>query len=210
MCSRRLTNPSMGSLPGSSIQRETRSSYGSRLPVHENAPTLPATVCCLARTFGSVHVPSTARGEVAGHSHRPSATLMTATTRRAVRTVKRRKENSTPCSAPGSVARSVGVSSHPAGALFAVLKPSEEERQAIEEYIDDSVEPLRGVMDRWEEALNRKGRVPYIEYPNVCARCGRCGPSSSGFRTRVGAVHSDQYARPGDLSAVLRRHPAAH
>jgi hypothetical protein len=57
-----------------------------------------------------------------------------------------------------------------------VLTPSEEERQAIEEYIDDSVEPLRGVMERWEEALNRKGRVPYIEYPNVCARCGALWP----------------------------------
>jgi len=54
--------------------------------------------------------------------------------------------------------------------------PSEEERRAIEEYIDDSVEPLRGVMERWEEALNRKGRVPYIEYPNVCARCGALWP----------------------------------
>jgi hypothetical protein len=62
------------------------------------------------------------------------------------------------------------------GCIVAVLKPSEEERQAIEEYIDDSVEPLRGVMERWEGALNRKGRVPYIEYPNVCARCGALWP----------------------------------
>jgi hypothetical protein len=30
-----LTNPSMGSLPGSLIQRETRSSYGSRLKANE-------------------------------------------------------------------------------------------------------------------------------------------------------------------------------
>lgn len=37
MCSRRLTNPSMGSLPGSLIQRETRSSYGSRLKASEEA-----------------------------------------------------------------------------------------------------------------------------------------------------------------------------
>lgn len=44
------------------------------------------------------------------------------------------------------------------------------EREAVAEYIDDSVEPLRGVMERWGEALDRKGRVPYIGYPNVCAR----------------------------------------
>src|SRR5204862_6492970 len=37
MCSRRLTNPSTGSLPGSLIQRETRSSYGSRLKANEQA-----------------------------------------------------------------------------------------------------------------------------------------------------------------------------
>src|ERR1700688_2481690 len=49
MCSRRLTNPSMGSLPGSLIQRETRSSYGSRLKANEQAPLLTATNCGLTR-----------------------------------------------------------------------------------------------------------------------------------------------------------------
>jgi hypothetical protein len=62
------------------------------------------------------------------------------------------------------------------GCLHQVLTLNEEERKAIEEYIDDSVEPLRGVLNRWEEALNQKGRVPYIEYPNVCARCGALWP----------------------------------
>ena len=59
---------------------------------------------------------------------------------------------------------------------YDVLTLTEEERKAVEEYIDDSVEPLRGVMQRWEDALNRKGRVPFIEYPNVCARCGVLWP----------------------------------
>lgn len=59
---------------------------------------------------------------------------------------------------------------------YDVLTLTEEERTSLEEYIDDSVEPLRGVMERWEEALNRKGRVPYIVYPNVCARCGALWP----------------------------------
>ena len=62
------------------------------------------------------------------------------------------------------------------GCIGQVLALNEEELKSLEEYIDDSVEPLRGVMERWEEALNRKGRVPYIEYPNVCARCGALGP----------------------------------
>ena len=57
-----------------------------------------------------------------------------------------------------------------------MLPLTEEERRSLEEYIDDSVEPLRRVMARWEDALNRKGRVPYIEYPKVCARCGALGP----------------------------------
>ena len=37
MCSRRLTIPSMGSLPGSLIQRETKLSYGSLLKANEQA-----------------------------------------------------------------------------------------------------------------------------------------------------------------------------
>jgi hypothetical protein len=37
---------------------------------------------------------------------------------------------------------------------------TEEERKSVAEYIDDSVEPLRGIMKRWENALNLKGRVP--------------------------------------------------
>src|SRR6266704_2004700 len=37
MCSRRLMTPSMGSLAGSLIQKETRSSYGSRLKANEQA-----------------------------------------------------------------------------------------------------------------------------------------------------------------------------
>ena len=62
------------------------------------------------------------------------------------------------------------------GCIGDVLALTEEESRAFAEYIDDSVEPLRGIMSRWEEALNRKGRVPYIEYPNVCAKCGALWP----------------------------------
>jgi ankyrin repeat protein len=40
-----------------------------------------------------------------------------------------------------------------------VLSMTPEERKAGDEYIDDSVEPLRGIMARWEAALEAKGRV---------------------------------------------------
>ena len=46
------------------------------------------------------------------------------------------------------------------GCMHQVLTLNEEERKAVEEYIDDSVEPLRGIMKRWQDALTRKGRVP--------------------------------------------------
>ena len=50
-----------------------------------------------------------------------------------------------------------------------MLTLDEQECKAVEEYLDDSVEPLAGIMKRWEDALDRQGRVPYIVYPNVCA-----------------------------------------
>jgi len=28
----------------------------------------------------------------------------------------------------------------------------------------------------WERALEKKGRIPFIVYPNLCARCGRLWP----------------------------------
>jgi ankyrin repeat protein len=42
-----------------------------------------------------------------------------------------------------------------------VLKLSEEECRVLDEYIDDSVPPLSDIMQRWREALDRKGRVPF-------------------------------------------------
>jgi hypothetical protein len=38
---------------------------------------------------------------------------------------------------------------------------SEQEQQAVDEYIDDDVEPLKGINERWITALNNKGRVPF-------------------------------------------------
>ncbi len=45
--------------------------------------------------------------------------------------------------------------------IFEVLGLSEAERVAVEEFIDDSVEPLRGICDRWSQAVREKGRLPY-------------------------------------------------
>ncbi len=45
------------------------------------------------------------------------------------------------------------------GCISKVLSLSLEEQQALDEYIDDEEEPLRGVIERWVKALNQKGRV---------------------------------------------------
>jgi ankyrin repeat protein len=42
-----------------------------------------------------------------------------------------------------------------------VLQLSPEESQAVDEYVDDSKEPLRSVMDRWKSALEEKGRIRF-------------------------------------------------
>jgi hypothetical protein len=45
--------------------------------------------------------------------------------------------------------------------IFEVLSLTDDERAIVEEYEDDSVEPLRGICDRWRAAVEAKGRVPY-------------------------------------------------
>jgi hypothetical protein len=47
------------------------------------------------------------------------------------------------------------------GCISSVLGLSAEEQAAVDEYLDDGVEPLRGINERWVRALNRKGRVPF-------------------------------------------------
>src|SRR5262249_27477601 len=41
----------------------------------------------------------------------------------------------------------------------------------------DSANHLRGLTSKqrmqWERTLNDKGRVPFIMYPNMCAKCGK-------------------------------------
>jgi hypothetical protein len=47
------------------------------------------------------------------------------------------------------------------GCIISVLRLNNDERQAYEEYEDDSVEPLLGINERWVSALEAKGRVPF-------------------------------------------------
>ena len=44
--------------------------------------------------------------------------------------------------------------------ISSVLELSAEEQQALDDYIDDSIDPLKSVNERWGKALERKGRVP--------------------------------------------------
>lgn len=45
--------------------------------------------------------------------------------------------------------------------IFEVLALTDEQRELVEEYEDDSVPPLRSICDRWSAAVQAKGRVPY-------------------------------------------------
>jgi hypothetical protein len=45
--------------------------------------------------------------------------------------------------------------------IFDVLSLTDEERAIVDDYEDDSVQPLRGICDRWSAAVEAKGRVPY-------------------------------------------------
>ena len=47
------------------------------------------------------------------------------------------------------------------GCISDVLGLSPDERRAVEEYQDDSVEPLLSIVERWKETLQAKGRIPW-------------------------------------------------
>ncbi len=61
-----------------------------------------------------------------------------------------------------------------------VLKLSEEECRALDEYVDDSVPPLSDIMRLWREALDRKGRIPFEAFPD--------DPIRAAYRGDVAAV----------------------
>ena len=51
------------------------------------------------------------------------------------------------------------------GCMPKVLGLSAEEQRIIEEQIDDSIEPLKSISERWKTALHERGRVPYRAIP---------------------------------------------
>jgi len=51
--------------------------------------------------------------------------------------------------------------------MFEVLALTPEERTVVEEFIDDSTQPLRGICDRWTAEVERKGRIPYGQQPRI-------------------------------------------
>jgi len=56
-----------------------------------------------------------------------------------------------------------------------VLKLSDNERSAVDEYRDDSIPPLSGIMQRWRDALANKGRVPFEAFPDDPIRAAHRG-----------------------------------
>jgi hypothetical protein len=60
-----------------------------------------------------------------------------------------------------------------------VLKLSDFERQALDEYIDDSVPPLSDIMQRWRDALASKGRIPFEAFPDDPIRAAYRGDVQS-------------------------------
>lgn len=47
------------------------------------------------------------------------------------------------------------------GCMKTVLQLSQEDQEVVDAYEDDSEEPLRSIVGRWEKVLQHKGRIPY-------------------------------------------------
>jgi ankyrin repeat protein len=66
--------------------------------------------------------------------------------------------------------------------IRSVLKLSEDEQWALDEYVDDTIPPLSNIMQRWEEALTRKGRVPFKAFPDDPIRAAYRGDADAMLR----------------------------
>jgi len=47
------------------------------------------------------------------------------------------------------------------GCIHTVLGLSAEESKYVESYLDASIEPIKSILERWNRALEQKGRLPY-------------------------------------------------
>lgn len=59
--------------------------------------------------------------------------------------------------------------------IHEVLRLSDEEQRTLDEFIDDSVPPLSEIMQRWKNALNTKGRIPFEAIPDDPIRAAHRG-----------------------------------
>lgn len=55
---------------------------------------------------------------------------------------------------------------------------------------------------KWLAILNEKGRIPYIVYPNVCAKCGTVNPAMF----MVDNEEWKHYIQPDQRRSILCRH----
>jgi len=58
-----------------------------------------------------------------------------------------------------------------------------------------------GLKERWENILNKKGRVPFIYYPIVCAKCGVVNPDLFKVPTK----EWNHYIEKGERKKVICR-----
>jgi ankyrin repeat protein len=63
--------------------------------------------------------------------------------------------------------------------IGSVLKLSDSEQEAVDDYIDDSIPPLSDVMQRWRDVLASKGRIPFEAYPDDPIRAAYRGDVQS-------------------------------
>jgi hypothetical protein len=78
------------------------------------------------------------------------------------------------------------------GCIKNILGLSPEESRIVDEFVDDTKEPLRTITRKWSIALETKGRIPYTGVVSTllgrwvrfgcCKRCASLCPRSSGER----------------------------
>jgi hypothetical protein len=52
---------------------------------------------------------------------------------------------------------------------------------------------------QWERTLNDKGRIPFIMYPNMCAKCGKLWPEMFSVPDK----EWEQYVEKGERDKML-------
>jgi hypothetical protein len=83
--------------------------------------------------------------------------------------------------------------------IHSVLRLTPEESKAVEEYIDDFQEPLKSIIQRWQDALSVKGRIRWIHYPLLCSKCGVLYPKFF----RVSDEEWQKYIQPDMRETII-------